>query len=177
MIRLTLRIMTVLSFMVFVPFSWLWLRSYGVSDFGKHEVVRREGSTLTRQSVNIVTGDGGICFNHVGQTGNVPNGDEGGRQIESDGWDYAKITEGGYAGKYHLLAGRPSKYGFAKVTLNQTKDGISTQSSFVVFPLIVPVLVFAIFPAIGSVKLVIAFRRHRRLKALNYHEVHLKSAA
>src|SRR5687768_5363399 len=134
MIRLTLRICTVFSFMLFVASAWLWVRSYGVSDFCKHEAVRRSGSALTRQSLNIVTGDGGICFNSVGQSGNVPSGDETGRQIESDGWDYAKITEGGYAGKYHLLAGRPSKFGFARVTLNQTKEGITTQSSFVVFP-------------------------------------------
>src|SRR5687768_6817507 len=68
MIRRTLRIISVLSLLLFIGCAYLWVRSYSVSDFCKHEVVRRDGSILHRQTFYIISGRGGVCFNRVQET-------------------------------------------------------------------------------------------------------------
>jgi hypothetical protein len=200
MIRLTLRIITVLSLLVFMGCAWLWVRSYSVSDFCKHEVVRRSGATVHRQTLNIVCGRGGVCFNRVNEMQSGPitppapktqpapttqpttqpaptiqTADEHVKQLANDGWDHDKLTQVGYAGNYIQLANQPTRFGYAKATVNSAKDGKTTTSTFIVFPIALPALAFALLPFIGTMRLVIAFRRHRRLKKLNYHEVHTKS--
>jgi hypothetical protein len=201
MIRATLRIITVLSLLLFMGCAYLWVRSYSVSDFCKHEVVRRDGSILRRQTVYIICGRGGVCFNRVQETrtGQVtllapatrpaatqpaattqpvaePT-EEAIQPSENDGWDQDRLMKVGYAGNYLQLANQPTRYGFAKTKLEYTKAGSSIQSSFTVVSLVWPVLVFGILPLVKGIRLVAAFRRYRRLKKLNYHEVHSVGAA
>lgn len=179
MFRFARRIITLFSFFLFAGSAAMCIRSYRHVDFVTHQHVNRAGSTLIRDERILVSGRGGACLTLRHTAWSLPHPDMTEEQIAAlpTGWQHELLTTTAYGGDFFQITKKPTKFGFGAAQLQSTATGVTETSRLIIFPWGAPMLLLAIFPFIGTVRLISAYRRHRRLAALNYNGMQTRRLA
>jgi hypothetical protein len=181
MIRWLFRLVTLVSTLLFVASLTFWVRSYWRRDYFQHIKIDHPDQTFTRDLCTATTGRGGLSLRHTQNYWTAA----GASDLEpglatAHGWIYAANPDPAYVGEWFTtVLGSPTqspapqsyyyKYGFAYATTSATEGQMFNKSTFIIFPLGVPTLLFGIIPFFKSIDIMLVRRRLARLRAVNYN--------
>jgi hypothetical protein len=174
--RWTLRIFTLLSFLLLAQSLALWVRSYVLIDFINHQQVNRSGSTLVHNHRQVTNYRGQLALTIKNTTWTLPHPDVQEDQISAipQGWNHERLTAK-ISNQFGMK--QPPRFGFGTEKIATASPGMSAQGRIIVFPWAAPSFLFAILPLIRLVRFLAARRRIHRLRALNWNGLQTRKLA
>jgi len=179
MFRWARRIITLFSLILFVASATMCSRSFRKVDFVYHQRIERSAYALILKQRVFVSGRGGVCVGTRRTTWPLPHPEMTEEHISTlrSGFGHEHLATAGYGGDLFKGTRQPMKFGFGRGQLQSTVDGVTVTGRLIIFPWGAALLALAILPFIGTVRLITAHRRRRRLAALNYNGMQTRKLA